>query len=60
MSFTLKLLVLGGIILGDLLALAIITPKMIRKGQTMLVPIVGTSMIVTTVVVAWVLFSFVD
>ena len=60
MSINLKLLILAAVILSDLVALAVVAPQLIRRGQAFAVPIMAGSIAITTVAVAWVLFSVVD
>lgn len=57
MSTSFKILILAAIIVSDVLALVVMAPRMARKGQAAMVPVIGLSMLITTAVVAWVLFT---
>ena len=60
MPLTWKLLILAAIVFGDLLAFALIAPRMIRQGKPLVAVILAGGMVMSAVVVAAVLFVFVE
>ena len=59
MTTTVKLLILAAVILGDLLALAILVPRMIRQDKAPAAAILVFSSLASIVLVAVVLFTLV-
>ena len=57
MSNSFKILILFAIVISDLLALVVMAPRLARKGQGAMIPVIGLSMLITTAVVGWVLFT---
>ncbi|REJ73396.1 MAG: hypothetical protein DWQ36_02290 [Acidobacteria bacterium] len=56
MSFQLKLLILGLVVLGDLAALAIVMPRLVRQGKTPVALILAGSVFVSSVFIGLILF----
>lgn len=56
MTFELKLLIFALVVLGDLLAMAILAPRLVRQGKSMTAVVLAGTVVISAVFVGVVLF----
>ena len=60
MEMWVKLVMIAAVVVGDAIAMAVVGPRLIREGKQAVVGIMGGAFLLTTFVLAYVLFVLVE